>query len=61
MIERNFIVKVGKISLNTMQTILPENAVPLPQNRQKSEMNSLSYDVNDHVYSKSKSSNYIRI
>jgi len=31
------------------------NSLPLPRNRQQTEMISLSYDVNDHVYSKSKS------
>jgi len=38
-----------------MPKILPENSLPLPTNRQKHEIISLSYDVNDRVYSKSKS------
>jgi len=29
---------------------LPENSLPLQKNRQKTEMISLSYDVNDHVF-----------
>jgi len=39
---------------NTMQQILPENSLQSSRNRQISEMISLSYDVNDHVYLKSK-------
>jgi len=46
--------------MNTMQKISPENSVTLPRIRQKTEIVSLSYDVNDHVYSKSKS-NSVRI
>jgi len=38
-----------------MQKFSPEYALPLPRNCQKTEMISLSYDVNDHIYSKSKS------
>jgi len=40
-----------------MQKILPENSLPLPRNCQKTVLISLSYDVNDHVYSNSKSIN----
>jgi len=45
--------------------ILPENILPLLKNRQKIERISLSYDTNDHVYSKPKSvlfgSSYSRV
>jgi len=40
---------------SSLQKVSPENSLPLPRNRQKTEMISISYDVNDHVYSKSKS------
>jgi len=38
-----------------MQKVSPDNFLPLPRNRQKTEMISLIYDVNDHVCSNSKS------
>jgi len=56
MIGKNCIGKKQKSFLNTMQNISPVNSLPLPRNRQNVEMISLSYDVNDYVYSKSKSS-----
>jgi len=34
-----------------MQKISLENSLPLPRNCRKTEMISLSYDVNDHNYS----------
>jgi len=34
---------------------ISEIFLPLPRNRKKTEIDSLSYDVNEHVYSKSKS------
>jgi len=40
--------------LSTIQKFSPENFLPLPINP-KNEMISLGYDVNDHVYFKSKS------
>jgi len=53
MIGRNSVEKIQKI-LNAMQKTLPENSLTLPRNRQNTEMISFSYDVNDHVYAKSK-------
>jgi len=53
-IGRNSFNKL-KIAMNTMQKISPEYSSPLPRNRQKNEMISLGYYVNDHVYSKTKS------
>jgi len=44
-----------KIFLKVIQKISPENSLPLPRNRWKTEKISLRYDVNDHAYSKSKS------
>jgi len=41
--------------------VLPVISSLLPRNSQKTEMISLSYDVNNHVYSKSKLSNFVRI
>jgi len=38
-----------------MKKTLLENSLPLRRTRQKAEMISLSYDVNDHAYPKSKS------
>jgi len=38
-----------------MQKISPGNSLPLPRNCQKTEIISLDYGFNDHVYSKSKS------
>jgi len=38
-----------------MQNISSENSLPLPRNRKKSEMISLTCGVNDHVYTESKS------
>jgi len=56
MIGRNFIVKDTEIFLNIAQKFrLHKNSLPLTWNRQKTEMTSLSYDVNDNIYSKSKS------
>jgi len=58
MIGRNVIVKIAKYFLNTTKKIHnAENPLPLPlpSNRQKNERISLTYSVNDHVYSKSKS------
>jgi len=51
-IEKFYCKKCGKFYLNRTQKISPEN--PLPRYRQKTKI-SLSYDVSDHVYSKSKS------
>jgi len=48
-------VKYAKKFLNPIQKISPKNSLSLPRNRLITEMVSLSYDVNDHVYSKSKS------
>jgi len=53
-IGRNFIAKLEKF-FNTMQKIPLEISLPLSRNCQKTEMISHGYDVNDHVYSKSKS------
>jgi len=53
-IGRSFIVKVQKNFWNPMQKTRYENLFPLPRNR-KGENILLSFDVNDHVYSKSKS------
>jgi len=41
------IAKKIRILLNTMQNISPDDSLLLPRNRQKTEMISLSYDVND--------------
>jgi len=43
-----------KILLNTMQKFSPESSLPLPRHRQKIEMISLSFDVTDNIYSRSK-------
>jgi len=40
--------------LNAMQKVSPENSIALPRNRKKNGRVSLTYDVNEHVYSKSK-------
>jgi len=37
-----------------MQKIFPKNSLSLPRNAKKTLMISLSYDVTDRVYSKSK-------
>jgi len=55
MIGSNFIIKNAKVFLNTMRKVSPENFLPLPRHRKKRKWISLDYDVNDHVYSKSKS------
>jgi len=55
MIGRNSNLKIRKIFLNSIRKISPENSLLLPRNRQKTEMISLSYNVNGHVCSKSKS------
>jgi len=48
MIGRNFNVKkFGKFSEHNAQKIA-QNSLPLPRNRQKTDMISLSYDVNKH-------------
>jgi len=44
--------KMRKDFLKTMQKFSPQNSLPLPRNRQKSNCFT-SYDVNDHAYSKS--------
>jgi len=46
MIGRNFIVKNVKNFSESNAKLLPENPLPLPRNRQKTEMISLSYDGN---------------
>jgi len=38
MIDRNFMQKVQKIFLNTMQKSSPENSIPLPRNRKKTHL-----------------------
>jgi len=37
MIDRNFIVKMQKIFMNTMQKISLEKSLPLPRNRKKTK------------------------
>jgi len=55
MIGRKFIIKNAEIFSEQNAKISPENVLPLPINRKKNELISLSYDVNnDVVYSKSK-------
>jgi len=49
-----------KILQNTTQKISPKNSLSLARNRQKAEMISFSYDVNDHVYSIQNLSNFVR-
>jgi len=44
--------KMRKSFLNAMLKHSPENSLLLPRNRKKRK--DFSYDVNDHVYSKSK-------
>jgi len=51
--DRNFIVNNVEKFFEHNANISPENSLPLPRYRQKNEINSLSYDVNDCVYSKS--------
>jgi len=51
MIGGKFNVKKSKTFMNTMQKIPMENSLLFPRNRQKSEVISLNYDVNDHAYS----------
>jgi len=41
----NFIVKIRKIFLKNNAKITSENSLPLPRNRQKTEMISLNYDL----------------
>jgi len=58
MIDRNFLVhkkNVRKNFLKTMQKIAPENSLPLPRNRQKTDLTSsvITLMTNDHVYYKS--------
>jgi len=55
MFGRNSIVKIKKKIPNTNAKNLPENSLPLPRNRKKTDIISLSHDVNDHGNSKSKS------
>jgi len=43
-----------KIFLNTIQTISPENSLPLPKNG-KNKSTLRTSDLNGHVYSKAKS------
>jgi len=52
MIGRNFIVKSAKIFSEHNASKFTENSIPLPKNRKKIEIISLSYDINDHVCSK---------
>jgi len=52
---RNVTVKSSKKIFEQKAKISPENFLLLTRNRQKTEMISLTYDVNDHVYSKSNS------
>jgi len=44
-----------------MQKHSPRNCLPSSRNRQKTEILSLGYDVNDHVYSNQNPSNLVRI
>jgi len=46
-IGRNFIAKYVENFSECNAKISPEISLPLPRNRQKTEMISLSYDVND--------------
>jgi len=49
---RNSIVKSSQFISEHNAKISPKNFIPLPRNSKKRI--SLSYDVNDHVYSKLK-------
>jgi len=51
MIGGNFIVKNSKKISKRNDKISPENSLPLSINPKQSELISLNYDVNDHVYS----------
>jgi len=53
MISRKVTLKNAQF-FNTTQKIPHESFLPLPRNRQENEIIVIS-DVNDHVYSKSKS------
>jgi len=47
--------KNRKNFLNTMKNNFLENSLPLLRNRKKEENIPLTYDVSDHIYSKTKS------
>jgi len=55
MIVRNSIVKIWKHFSGRNAKISVENSLAIPRNRQKNVNILLSYDVNNHIYSKSKS------
>jgi len=54
MISRNFIVK-NAVNFSEHNAKIFENSLPLPKNRRQTKNISLSYDVNDRIYLKSKS------
>jgi len=54
MIGKNLIVKNSEKFSESNAKTCPENSIPLPRNRKKYLL-SYKYDVNDHVYFKSKS------
>jgi len=55
MIARNYIVKISEKLPEPNAKNSSENSISWPRYRKRTENISLSYDVNDHVYSKPKS------
>jgi len=55
---RSFTAKNAKKISEHNAKNFARNSLPLPRNRQKTKLISLSYDVNDHVYSKLKYTNF---
>jgi len=51
----NFIVKISEKFFERNAKNSPENSLTLSRNRKSTKRISLSYDINDHVYLKSKS------